>query len=187
MKQHPPLSLCFLTSPHTSPLLFFALQSHDLKTPLMSIIAEVDNLRQMLTAACKKITSSLPSVSPVACSVITPPVLQLSKDANNLLDNVNCMIQFLSMSIRRSQDFVKASSDFTLLPVVESFSFADALALVYKCIACQNSGRIVIVHSMVMTSQSFLVVCVSCTRSILSVVHIASRSSLIPYLPTPIR
>ena len=144
MKQHPPLSLCFLTSPHTSPLLFFALQSHDLKTPLMSIIAEVDNLRQMLTAACKKITSSLPSVSPVA-----PPLQQLSKDANNLLDNVNCMIQFLSMSIRRSQDFVKASSNFTLLPVVESFSLADAIALVYKCIACQNSGRIVIVHSMV--------------------------------------
>ena len=115
----------------------------------MGIIAEVDNLRHMLTAACKKITSSLPTVSPAACSVITPSVQQLSKDANNLLDNVNCMIQFLSMSIRRSQDYVKASSNFTLLPVVESFSLADALAVVYKCIACQNSGRIVIVHSMV--------------------------------------
>ena len=112
-------------------------------------MAEVDNLRHMLTVACKKITFSLPSVSPVACSVITHPVQQLSKDANDLLDNVNCMIQFLSMSIRRSQDFVKASSNFTLMPVIESFSIADALAFVYKCIACQNSGRIVIVHSMV--------------------------------------
>ena len=143
-----------ITSSLTSPSLLVSLflnnlQSHDLKTPLMSIMAEVDHLRQMLTAKCKKITLSLPSVSPLACSVITPPVQQLSKEANDLLDNVNCMIQFLSMSIRRSQDYVKASSNFTLLPVVASFSLADALAVVYKCIACQNSGRIVIVHSMV--------------------------------------
>ena len=111
----------------------------------MGLMAEVDNLRQMLTAKCKKITSSLPSVSVQK----QHPVQQLSKDANDLLDNINCMIHFLFMSIRRSQDFVKASSNYTLLPVIESFPLADTLALVYKCIASQSSGRIVIIHPMV--------------------------------------
>ena len=127
--------------------------AHDLKTPLMAIEAEVDNLRQILTVACKKITSSLTSDKPIsaetALSVIVPPVHKLSKDANNLLDNVASMIQFLSMSIRRSQDFVRASSNFTLLPVIESFSLVDALTMVFKCITCQNSGRIIICHPMV--------------------------------------
>ena len=127
--------------------------AHDLKTPLMGIEAEVDNLRQILTAGCKKITSSLKFDESItgatAHSVIVPPVHKLSNDANDLLDNVSSMIQFLSMSIRRSQDFVRASSNFALMPVIESFSLADALTMVYKCIACQNSGRIVIIHSMV--------------------------------------
>ena len=127
--------------------------AHDLKTPLMGIEAEVDNLRETLTAACKKITSSLKSndsVSPATSrAVIAPPVHKLSKDANDLLDNISSMIQFLSMSIRRSQDFVRASSNFTLLPVIESFSLADALTMVYKCITCQNSGRVIIIHPMV--------------------------------------
>ena len=129
--------------------------AHDLKTPLMGIGAEVDNLRQILTAACEKIitSSTFPSnasvSSALALSVITPPVRKLSDDANQLLDNVSSMIQFLSMSIRRSQDFVRASSNFALMPVFESFSLADALTMVYKCIACQNSGRIVTIHPMV--------------------------------------
>ena len=129
--------------------------AHDLKTPLMGIEAEVDNLRQILTAGCKKITSSLKFDESItgatAHSVIVPPVHKLSNDANDLLDNVSSMIQFLSMSIRRSQDFVRASSNFALMPVIESFSLADALTMVYKCIACQNSGRIIIIHPMVST------------------------------------
>ena len=109
----------------------------------MGLMAEVDNLRQVLTAACKKITLSLPSVQK------HHPAQELSKDANDLLDHINCMIHFLFMSIRRSQDFARASSNLPLLPVIESFSLADALALVYKCIASQCSGRIVIIHPMV--------------------------------------
>ena len=128
--------------------------SHDLKTPLMGIEAEVDNLRETLTAACENITSSHnktddSTIPATSLAVGAHPVHKLSKDANNLLDNISSMIQFLSMSIRRSQDFVRASNNFTLLPVIESFSLADALTMVYKCITCQNPGRVIIVHPMV--------------------------------------
>ena len=85
--------------------------AHDLKTPLMGIEAEAENLREILTTACEKIVSSLTSTEPIspaaALSVISLPVNKLSKDANDLLDNVSSMIQFLSMSIRRSQGRIR--------------------------------------------------------------------------------
>ena len=56
---------------------------------------------------------------------------------------------YIPFFTQKIKDFVRASSNFTLLPVIESFSLADALTMVYKCINCQNSGRIVVIHPMV--------------------------------------
>ena len=100
--------------------------AHDLKTPLMGIESEVDNLRQILTTACKKIALSLKydsTISPAsAFSVIASPVNKLSKDANDLLDNVSSMIQFLSMSIRRSQGRIRVDQHTTIHLITNTFS-----------------------------------------------------------------
>ena len=105
--------------------------AHDLKTPLMGIEAEAENLREILTTACENIVSTLTSTEPIspaaALSIISLPVIKLSKDANDLLDNVSSMIQFLSMSIRRSQGRIRVDQH-TTHPITNTFSLYSFFA-----------------------------------------------------------
>ena len=78
---------------------------------------------------------------PVA--LISTLTLRLSTETEGLFDNVVSMIQLLTMSVNRAQDFIKISSDITLVPDLRSFVLMDVLKMVDKCIASQNSDRIV--------------------------------------------
>ena len=125
---------------NSSPLLSH-IQAHDLKTPLHSIMGETDYLRQTVTSACVEIIAAASMELPVA--LVSALTLRLSTETEGLFDNVVSMIQLLTMSINRAQDFIKISSDISLVPDLGSFVLADVLKMVDKCMASQNSDRIV--------------------------------------------
>jgi signal transduction histidine kinase len=122
-------------------------QAHDLKTPLHGIMGEADYLRQTVTSACVDIIAAASMVSPVA--LISSLTLRLSSEAEGLFDNVVSMIQLLTMSINRAQDFIKISSDMPLVPELGSFVLGDVLKMVEKCMASQNCDRTVTTHPLV--------------------------------------
>jgi hypothetical protein len=59
------------------------------------------------------------------------------------------MTQFIVMSINRSQDYAKLTSNIALKPKLETVSVPDVLRFVSKCMSHQNNGRIIVVHSLV--------------------------------------
>ena len=119
--------------------------AHDMKTPLHSIIAELDGVRESVDEACKD--AAEPGAD--ASSVLG----RLQSATHNTLDVVDSMTQFLVMSINRSQDYAKLTSNVALKPKLETVSIPDVLRFVTKCMAHQNNGRIIVVHSLVRMQQ----------------------------------
>ena len=110
-------------------------------------MGEADFLRQTVTSACIEIIAAASTESPVEhVSALTE---RLSSETEGLFDNVTSMIQLLTMSINRAQDFIKISSDVSLVPDLGSFVLADVLKMVEKCMASQNCDRIVNTHPLV--------------------------------------
>jgi signal transduction histidine kinase len=148
----------FLPPSFCLPFVPCTIQAHDLKTPLHSIMGEADFLRQTVARACTEIVATASTESPVA--LISELTLRLSSETEGLFDNVISMIQLLTMSINRTQDFIKISSDVALVPELGSFVLEDVLEMVDKCMASQNCNRIVNTHPLVRTaSRLFMHTC----------------------------
>ncbi len=74
---------------------------------------------------------------------------RLQSATDGTLDVVESMTQFLVMSINRSQDYAKLTSNIALKPKLETVSVPDVLRFVTTCMAHQNNGRIIVMHSLV--------------------------------------
>ena len=108
-----------------------------------------DALRQSVTRACTEIDAAASTESPAAIALISTLTQRLSSETEGLFDNVISMIQLLTMSINRTQDFIKISSDVALAPELGSFVLEDVLEMVEKCMASQNCDRTVNTHPLV--------------------------------------
>ena len=113
-------------------------------------MGEADFLRDTVTRACSDIIAAASTESPVP--LVTALMQRLSSETEELFDNVTSMIQLLTMSINRTQDFIKISSDVPLTPNPGSFALAGVLKMVDKVVASQSSDRIVNTHSLVRTA-----------------------------------
>ena len=76
---------------------------------------------------------------------------RLIATTDDIRDTIMSQIQFLVMSINRSQDFVKLSSNVVLKPKLETASIPDVIHFVTKCMGHQNNGRSIVVHALVST------------------------------------
>ena len=115
--------------------------AHDMKTPLHSIFAELEGVRDAVDKACKNAAVS---------EVDAPLVLRTMKTAtDSALDVVDAMTQFIVMSINRSQDYAKLTSNIALKPNLETVAIAEVLQFVTKCMAHHNCHRIIVVHPLV--------------------------------------
>jgi signal transduction histidine kinase len=132
------------------------IQAHDLKTPLHSIMGEADFLRQTVTRACTEFIAAASTESPAAIALVSALTQRLSSETEGLFDSVTSMIQLLTMSINRAQDFIKISSDVSLVPEMGSFVLEDVLEMVEKCMASQNCGRTVNTHPLVRLTALYL-------------------------------
>jgi signal transduction histidine kinase/CheY-like chemotaxis protein len=115
--------------------------AHDLKTPLHSIEADL----AVLGSICSNV---LPEAFIVASEKFE---CQGQCDAHNfdpksILDSLIATCKFMGMAINRSEDFMKASNNIALVPVIETF---DPIAAVQVSVTCMNhlqSGRTIVVH-----------------------------------------
>jgi signal transduction histidine kinase len=167
--------------------------AHDLKTPLHSIMAEIDFLKQTLEQAYETVVSnnmngtqeyasppmllqaasahkvqttgadtavstpvpanapaSVPATEAAPMSVNTADTLKnLLEATGESFESLDTTCKFLVMAINRSQDYVKASSNIALTPILDTFNVNEVLNVVYKCMANQKCGRIITIHPLV--------------------------------------
>jgi signal transduction histidine kinase len=135
--------------------------AHDLKTPLHSIMAEIDFLRQTIENACESIVAndggpssfSLaggPAREAAATSFQAMAVIKkLTETTHDSFESLDTTCKFLVMAINRSQDYVKASSNIALTPILDTFNVNEVLNVVHKCMINQKCGRIIKIHSLV--------------------------------------
>jgi signal transduction histidine kinase len=104
--------------------------AHDMKTPLHSIFAELESVRDAVDEACKE--AAVPGAD---ASVVLG---RLKSATDGTLDVVDSMTQFLVMSINHSQDYAKLTSNIALKPTLETVSMPEVLLFVTKCMAHQT-------------------------------------------------
>ena len=114
--------------------------AHDLKTPLHSIEADLEVLRVFITkiprGLLERTTAEFQSKG-----------VGDSFDPISVFDSLNATCKFMEMAINRSQDFMKASNNIALVPVMETFDLRSALAMSVTCINHLQSARTINLHS----------------------------------------
>jgi signal transduction histidine kinase len=122
--------------------------AHDMKTPLHSINAELESFRNTIGLAIEEAVA--PGADPSSVFI------RLKQQTDELVDDVVSITHFLVMSINRSQDFVKLSSNIALKPKLETVSVPDVNRFVSKCMGHQNNGRIIAMHPLVLMCPSII-------------------------------
>jgi signal transduction histidine kinase len=148
--------------------------AHDLKTPLHSIMAEIDFLRQTIEHAYESVvandggpglfqlsssstshTTATAAKERAAASFHTVSALKRLVDGTHeSFESLDTTCKFLVMAINRSQDYVKASSNIALTPILDTFNVNEVLNVVYKCMVNQKCGRVIRMHPLVRDSSS---------------------------------
>jgi signal transduction histidine kinase len=135
--------------------------AHDLKTPLHSIMAEIEHLRQTIEHACESIVANDGGPSAFQLSgnaakdvaitsfQLMSVVQKLKECTHDSFESLDTTCKFLVMAINRSQDYVKASSDIALTPILDTFNVNEVLNVVHKCMVNQKCGRVIKMHSLV--------------------------------------
>jgi signal transduction histidine kinase len=136
--------------------------AHDLKTPLHSIMAEIEHLRQTIEHACESVIandggpSAFSLSGSTARNIATPSpaqamslVKKLSEGTHDSFESLDTTCKFLVMAINRSQDYVKASSNIALTPILDTFNVNEVLNVVHKCMVNQKCGRVINMHPLV--------------------------------------
>ena len=113
-------------------------QTHDLKIPIHTLSADFLLLRQRVESAANEVQAS-PTTAPAVMA-------RLLADTAALYDSIDTSIKYQVMAINRSQDYVKASSNIPLTPVLETVHLPEVLQMVRKCVDHQQSGRIITIH-----------------------------------------
>lgn len=140
--------------------------AHDLKTPLHSIMAEIDFLRQAIEQANEAMIAndsrprtpqltgagaveSTAKETAAASFQILSIVQKLWGSTHESFESLDTTSKFLVMAINRSQDYVKASSNIALTPILDTFNVTEVLNVVHKCMINQKCGRIITMHPLV--------------------------------------
>ena len=113
--------------------------AHDLKTPLHSIEADVDVLKEFMLKISK-------SVLQTAKFEFQNIGFRNNFDPLTTFDSLTATCKFMGMAINRSQDFVKASHNIALVPAMETFELASTLAMSVTCMNHVQSSRSIIMH-----------------------------------------
>ena len=114
--------------------------AHDLKTPLHSIEADLDVLNTFMSGIPKDALLCGESDFQINGSPV-------SFDPQSIFDSLTANCKFMAMAINRSQDFMKASNNIALVPMMETFELASALAVSVTCMHHVQSTRTITVHS----------------------------------------
>ena len=113
--------------------------AHDLKTPLHSIEADLEVLRvfmlQIPRYALEKAKVEFLSNN-----------YRDKSDPLTIFDSLAATCKFMGMAINRSQDFMKASHNIALIPVMETFELASTLAMSVTCMNHVQSARTIVAH-----------------------------------------
>jgi K+-sensing histidine kinase KdpD len=99
--------------------------AHDLKTPLHSIVADIEALSMLL--------SKIPPDELRTAEAKINGNADFRFDSKSLFDSLNATSQFMAMAINRSQDFMKASNNIALVPAMEVFELNSALLIPLTC------------------------------------------------------
>ena len=113
--------------------------AHDLKTPLHSIEADLEVLNVFIT----KIPRILLDVT---TAEFQSKGVGDSFDPISVFDSLNATCKFMEMAINRSQDFMKASNNIALIPIMETFELKSALSMSVTCINHLQSARMITLH-----------------------------------------
>jgi signal transduction histidine kinase len=113
--------------------------AHDLKTPLHSIKADLEVLILLMSkipkAAIAEGVGSLQASS-----------LHQNFDHQSIFSMMDATCGFMILSINRSQDFMKASSNIALLPVQSTFDMGAAIEISVVCTKQIELDRFIVVH-----------------------------------------
>ena len=113
--------------------------AHDLKTPLHSIEADLDVLNSFMSGIPKNVLQS-------ARETFQRNGAGVSFDLQSIFESLTATCKFMAMAINRSQDFMKASNNIALIPMMETFELESALAISVTCMRHIQSTRIITVH-----------------------------------------
>ena len=111
--------------------------AHDLKTPLHSIEADLDILRTLIS----KIPSNV--IEKARAEIMMGS--RADVDPQYIFSSLAATCKFMTMSINRSQDFMKAGNKIALVPMMETFAIASSLEMAVTCMS-HLSSRTIVVH-----------------------------------------
>jgi hypothetical protein len=138
--------------------LFVPGQAHDLKTPLHSIMAEIEHLKSTIDQVVEAFGADSGAEGGLAAAGASAKdfaaasfhtlssIKKLASSSSESFESLDTTCKFLIMAINRSQDYVKASSGISLTPILETFNVKDVLNIVHKCMINTKCGRIINVH-----------------------------------------
>ena len=113
--------------------------AHDLKTPLHSIVADLEVLRLFMGQLEISNPDSMKSeLHRDGCGV--------SVNVQSVFDSLTATCKFMAMAINRSQDFVKASNNIALVPALGTFEIQSAVAMSVNCMNHLQAARTIAVH-----------------------------------------
>ena len=113
--------------------------AHDLKTPLHSIEADLEVLRVFMLQIPRDALEK-------AKIEFLSNYHRDKSDPLTIFDSLNATCKFMGMAINRSQDFMKASHNIALIPVMETFELASTLAMSVTCMNHVQSTRTIVAH-----------------------------------------
>ena len=113
--------------------------AHDLKTPLHSIEADLEVLNVFISKIPKHLLEK-------TTAEFQSKAVGESFDPHSVFDSLSATCKFMEMAINRSQDFMKASNNIALVPVMETFELKTALAMSVTCINHLQSARAITLH-----------------------------------------
>jgi signal transduction histidine kinase len=106
--------------------------AHDMKTPLFSIRAELDSLKDIIHLVSKQVFDT---------DAVNDPRIAMAymqAETDEKIDTILSLIYFIVMGINRSQDYAKLTTNKELKPALETVPIFEVLRMVTRCMSHQR-------------------------------------------------